>query len=390
MSEKSGAGYGPLEFTVRRSVLAQMAEWAVAAVPAGPVTQAVNSCFQVTVSPERLALAAADQRLAVFTEVQAVIAQSAGQVYLPARKLKAILAEARDGDVTVSAKGSQALVTAGSAAWHLRLFPPDGYTGLPDLSDAQFAPVSREVLRTALETVRHAVSKDGGRPSFTQVRIAASDEGMFACAAGSNQFSRAPVPGFPCDMLIPGPALDDLVRLLAKSQEDKVEVAAAGPYAVFRAGPVTMAALRTAKDFPDTDKLFLQLVRGNDMTLRVDRDELTAAIRRVRINADTTTSAVALIADSDDGKRGRLTVTSRDKDANSAEEVIPAEWEHGLTVLAVNAVFLSAALAVHPSPVCEFKVGKDRGKVRAPLLLEDSVKQVSGICYQMPASLAGC
>lgn len=389
MSEaKGGADYGSLEFTVRRFQLLQLAEWALPAVPSSP-TLPVNGCFQVSVRPEYLRVAATDQQTAVFAEVTAVTTQSTGDVFLPARKLKAILAEAREGDVTVSVKGNAALVTAGTAAWSLHLPPPDRYTGLPDLSAASFAPVGREVLLSALSTVRHAVGKDQGRPTFAQVRIAPSGDGVFATAAGSSQFSRAPVPGFPGEMLIPGAALGDLVKLLDKILVDDAEVAVAGNYAVFRAGPVTLAALRAARDFPDTDQEFIQPSRGNDMTLGVDKELLTAALRRVRINSDASTSAVALIADSDGGKRARLTVTSRDRDANSAEEVIPATWEHGQRILVVNAGFLSAMLAVHPSAGCTFRLGKDRGKVRAPLVLEDAASGVTGICVQMVPALMG-
>jgi hypothetical protein len=124
------------------------------------------------------------------------------------------------------------------------------------------------------------------------------------------------------------------------------------------------------------------------MSLGVDKEALAAALRRVRINADASTSAVALIADSDRGQ-GRLTVTSRDKDANSAEEVIAASWEHGQHLLVVNAGFLSAMLAVHPSAECTFRLGKDRGKVRAPLVLEDKAAGVTGVCVQMLPALMG-
>jgi len=383
------ASYGSLEFTVRRAMLAQLAEWAAVAVPSS-ATLPVNGCFQVAVSPESLRVAATDQAKAVSAEIPAVLSQSSGQVYLPAKKLRSILSEAREGDVTVSVKGNLAVVTAGSASWQLRLPPPDGYTGMPDLSAAEFAPVGRENLRWALDTVRHAVGKDAGRPAFTQVRIDGDAAGtMFACAADSSQFSSAPVPGFPCSMLIPGAALDDLLKLLAKSPVDDAEVAEAGPYAVFRVGPVTLAALRTGAPFPNTDQLFLGPVKGNDMRLGVDKDELTAALRRVRVNTDASTSAVALIADSDNGKRGRLTVTGRDKGGNSAEEVIPASWEGGQHLMVVNAVFLANLLAAHPGAACEFKVGKDRGKVRAPLLLVDEDKQVTGTCPRMPPSLVG-
>jgi DNA polymerase III sliding clamp (beta) subunit (PCNA family) len=387
--EKSGADHGSAEFTVRRFQLVQLADWAMTAIPSGTTALAVNSCFRVTIAPDRLSLAGAGQRVSVFAETPAVAAASEGEVFIPAKKLRAMLGEADEGDVTVTVKGNYATVTAGPAVWSLRLPPPDGYIGLPDLTGAQFSPVSREGLLTALTTVRHAVGRDPNRPAYTQVRIAESGGVMFACAVDSSQFSRAPVPGFPLPLSVPGAVLDDLVKLLSKSQADEAEVADAGAYVVFRVPPVTMAALKTTHAFPDVEAMHLRPVQGHDQVLTVDKADLTRALRRVRITADATTSAVALIADSD-GPRSRLTVMSRDADGNSAEEPVSvSQWAGGRRLVVVNAGFLEAMLAVHPSAVCQFRLGPDVGKQRSPLLLEDSGAKILGTCPQMPLKLVG-
>jgi DNA polymerase III sliding clamp (beta) subunit (PCNA family) len=383
---QGGTDYGAFEFTVRTGHLAQLAKWALPAVPSSPTLPA-NGCFKVTVGPGRLMLAASDQRQAVFAETPAVTAQSEGEVLLPARKLEAMLGEAPDGDVTVSVKGMTALVTAGSATWSLKLFSPNGYTELPDLSGAQFAPVSREKLLAALNTVKHAVGKDDGRPSSRQVSIAEAGGVMYARAADSSQFAQCPVPGFPVPLCIPGGVLDDLLKLL-KNPVDDVAVADSGSYVVFRVGVVTLAMLKMNHAFPDVDSTFLRLAAGNDMLLGVDKAELAGALRRVRINSDASTSAVALIADST-GAKPVLTVMSRDAANNGAEEVIAATWDGGHHGLVVNAAFLGAMLSAHPGPFCEFRLGKPRGKALPHLLLEDKAAGVTGICTQMVSRLVG-
>lgn len=387
MSEQTGADYGSLEFTTRRFQLLALADWALPAVPSG-ATLTVNTCFKVTVEPDRLCVAAAGQYMSVFAETPAVSVQAGGEIFVPAKKLRAMLSEAPDGDVTVTVKGNQATVTAGKASWHLKLPNPDGYTGLPDLSEATFFPASREKLLSALSVVRHAVGKNAGRPAFTQVSIAEHDGTMYATAVDSSQVSRAPVPGFPLWLSVPAAALDDLVKLLAKNPADSIEVAEAGSYVVFRAAPVTLAALKVTAPFPDVYAQYLRPAEANDLRLRVDKDDLTKALRRMRITADTSNSAVALIADSG-GKSPTLTVASRDKEGNSAEETIPADWDGDHQLLVVNAAFLSDMLAAHPSATCEFHIGRERGQARPPLLLEDTEARVTGICPQMPPKLVG-
>jgi len=377
---KGGAAYEPLEFTASRFQLVQLARWAGTAVPAS-ATLDVNTCFQVTVSPVLLRLAAADQVKCVTAETPAVRTASEGTVYIPAKRLEAILGAAPEGDVTVTVKGSTATVTAGPASWDLRLPGPAGYTGLPDLAEAVFTAVSREKLLTALATVRHAVGKDDGRPSFRQVQIAESGGVTYACATDSSQFSRCPAPELPAPLRVPGAVLDDLVKLLAKSAGDDAEVAESGSHVVFRVGPVTLAALKLSAPFPDTDSQFLQKAAGNDMTLTVDKAALSAALSRVRVNSDAKTSAVALIADN--AAHSALTVVAQDLAGNSAEEPVAATWPGDRQMLVVNAVFLEAMLAAHPSPECEFRIGRDRGYVQAPLLLEDAKAKVTGTIQQL-------
>jgi DNA polymerase III sliding clamp (beta) subunit (PCNA family) len=372
---------GGLEFTIRRFQLDALAGWALPVVP-GNATLLVNSCFQVTVGPGLLRLAATDRRRTVLAETEAVDTGSEGTVFIPAKKLTAMLAAAPEGDVTVSVKANLATVTAG-AVHKLKLPDPTGYAGLPDLAGAEFAPISRKELLDALQTVRHAVGKDG-RPAFAQVRIAESGGVMCATACGASLLARAPVPGFPFPVSVPALVLGDLVKLLAGISDKEVDVADAATCVAFRAGPVTLAAQHTGTEFPDVDEMFLRQARGNDQVLEVDKTALTQALKRVRINADPNTSAVGLIADGE-----TLTVMARDSGGNSAEETVPARWAGEHQLLVVNGGFLESMLAVHPPASCVFRVAKDRGKQRAPLLLEDTESGVTGVCVQMPASQVG-
>lgn len=381
------SGYGSFEFTVRKALLAQAVDWALPAVPSS-ATLPVHGCLKVTVTPELLRVAATDQQETVFADVRAVIAEAGGWVLLPGKRLRAILAEAPDGDVRVAVKGGHAGISAGGAQWSLRLTPPDGYSELPDDSGWEFHGTDRATLAGALAAVRHAVGRDAGRPAYTQVRIAETAGVMFADATDAAQFARAPVPGFPVPLTVPGRALDSLLKLLGKSQDDEVQVAADAAHVVFRAGSVTMAVRKSEHPFLDVDGTFLSKVEGNSLRLAVDKAALATALRRVRINSDQRTSAVALVLHGS-GAQATLTVTTRDAGENSAEETLSCSWGGGHQVLVVHATFLADMLSAHPSPECEFWVSAAAGPARPPLLLRDADKLVTGTCPQLAPSLAG-
>ncbi len=376
---------GPLEFTVRRSVVSRLAEWAVTAVPGGHVTLPVYACFRVDVAPGRLRLTGANGERVVRADTQAVSTESTGTVYLPAKVLRQILSEAPEGEVRVRVSGLFAQVSAGTAHWDLKMPVSSNYHELADLDAADYQPAGREELLSALKIVRHAVGRDASRPQYAQVGVALDEDVMFASAADSSQYSRAPLPGFPFPAGIPSSALDDLLKLLADSKTDQVEAAEAGNDLVFRVGPVTLAVRKLDKPFPDRREQLAE-ARANEDELQVDRADLQQSIRRVRITSDHTSSAIALVLDD-----GTLTVLSRDKGENTAQETIPAKWSGGHRVVVVSGQFLYDMLAAHPAQECTFRVGRPRGRQKryAPLLLEDAESRVAGTVPSMPPELAG-
>lgn len=379
------AGYPALEFRVRRTVLAQLAEQAMVAVPSTPQgTLQVHGCYQLSVQPGLLQLTATNTVLTVFASTEAVDADGTGELYLPAKRLKEIVTAAPDGEVVVAASGSTAVLSAGAAHWDLAMPPPRGYSELPDLEAISFSAVPRVPLLTGLKMIRHAACRDAGRPHHHQVRVAKDGGEMFAAAYDGSQFARAPVPGFPFETCIPVAMLDELTALLAKTPADEVQAGEAGGTLAFRAGRTVVACQGQSSPFPDTDAQVIEPTAGNDARLGVDRDELLRAVRRVAIVANHDTSALALIAEKD-----VLTVATRDDGGNRAEERVQASWAGGRRLLAVNWRFLADMAAAHPSAGLVFRVGEDIGHHLSMIRLEDPASGVIGIIPQMKPGAVG-
>jgi len=383
-----GAAYAPFSFTAKRFMLHKLAERAGAAVPRTDFSPVLKN-FLVRLRPDSLSLTATDLELAVIASTTAVTAELPGDVaeltaVLPAKRLIAILAEAPEGDVTISVSGDQATVTAGPASWvlHLGSDGKDYPQVAKDISELQEVP--RRPLLDALRTVRYAVSKTS--PELAQVSIAPGTDGvMCVTACDRNRLARVLLKGFPVAMRIPtiSGAVDALIKLLSDSEADSIKVATAGSKLVFSVGSVMLIASRLGKEFPDVEKLLLAPVLANDQKLTVDRAELRGALRRVRINADATTSALSMQAST-----GKLTLTSRDTAGNKAQETIVAAWDGPSRSMVINHGYLDQMLAAHPAPSCVFALGKDVGKRRTPLLLADPGSGTTGVITQMSVSKA--
>lgn len=379
--------YGKFSFTVKRYVLADLCERAAAAISSrADASHPVLGCFKVHAGGERgLRVAATDMERTIITATSAFTATSEdGLVYLPAKRLVAMLHAAPEGEVTVKVIKNKAEVTVPDAAsWDLRLPDSASYPLLPDPGEIEFHPYSREKLLTALKSVRHAICRDAARSNLTQVSISGSGEARVVVASDANRMAQARVPGFPLAMCVPSAAAEDLVKLLSSSPDVKdIEVGQTAGLVFFRVGHVTLAANKRQATFPDVESQLLKPAADNADVLTIDRSQLQSAIKRVRINADTETAAIAL-----DISPGEVAVVSRDKNSNSARETVPAKWDGGKRLVVVNHVFLTEAIDAHPDQACEFKLGADIGKKRSMVLLEgDNLVQVLN---QMPPALVG-
>lgn len=394
-----GVDYGKWEFRAKRFVLQRLAEDVLPALPAA-AAQPMHACFRVRAG-DMLQLAATDMERVIVASTQSVDCahdeNSYWETFIPARKLAAILKEAPDGDVTIAVEKNLAVITAaGGAHWTLKLPGATGYPALLDPALIQFHDYDRQRMLSALKAVRHCVCRDAGRPPLTQVAItdatgmssAGDHSDMVVTASDGLRFARTPLPGFPLSMSIPASVLDDLLRILNGSSAETV---GAGefiahpqnpPMLVFSIGATVLAVSSKMYAFPDMDRLLLRPAMENDRELSVDREELAAAVRRVRINADTETSAIAL-----EVSKAGVRVASRDKGENDAHETVPADWAAADQLVCVNHQFLTEMLEAYPDGECKFRLGKSAGK-RLPmvLLLHNELVQ---IIAQMPPELVG-
>lgn len=383
--------YGTFSFTVKRYILADLCKHAAVAVPGRESERVpVLACFQVRLggSPA-LQVAATDMERTVFTETGTVPWDDTAPettVYIPARKLLAILEEAPEGDVSIKVAKNKAEISVPGVNWKQVLPDPGGYPKLPVPAAIEFSAYKREELLAALKTIRHAICRDASRSNLTQVQV---DAGAITASDGS-RLARADLPGFPIDACVPSAAVDDLVKLLSTSPVEDIYAGQTPGLVAFRVGHVILAASKRQNPFPDVESQLIKPTEANNETLAVDKAELAKAIRRVRINADTGTAAIALFISPE-----TVAVVAQDKNGNSAREVVPAKWVPALSagemaaerLVVVNHVHLAEAIEAHPGTVCEFQLGKDAGKKRSMVLL--SGNGLIQVLSQMPPALVG-
>lgn len=382
-----GASYKPFSFSAKGFTLSTLVEHAGRVVPTRDFIPALRN-FRVSVSPGSLRVAGTNmEQWVISTTPSVTLDGDDAVVLLPAARLQEILrATSGSADILITGEGDHATVTAGAGSWTLMLADDADYPDLPDVSGVEFTPVGRVALLDAIRAVKYAVSKEGGRQPLMLVNVVAQPNGSATVTACDHtRFARTVLPGFTRSIQIPLAALDHLLRLLADSGLEQVEVGETDGSLVFKVSGDTFVTRNLRARFPDVEKLLLEPTANNRDVLTVDRVQLTEAVKRVRINADTSTSAIGLRL-----AASAITVLARDMTGNTAEETLTAGWSgaDGRLVV-VNWKFLTDMLAAHPAESCRFLLGEPKAKRMPLVLLKDEATGTIGIIQQMAAKLVG-
>jgi DNA polymerase III sliding clamp (beta) subunit (PCNA family) len=129
--------------------------------------------------------------------------------------------------------------------------------------------------------------------------------------------------------------------------------------------------------------MLLRPALANEDEQTVDRGQLLDAVRRVRINADSESSALVL-----DLEPGVLTVRSKDKSGNQATEDLDVGWSKGTRQVVINHAFLTDMVSAMPTgSTCHFKLGTDgKRRQRPAVMLTQPGSETVGLMSQMRAS----
>ncbi len=374
------AGDG-IAFTCRRPTFGLLLERAGIVIPTRDVMEVLKN-FQIQATDGRLRITATDMEMAMIATTELVTVTNPGTAVFPARRLQDIVREAGDGDVTVTVHNHTAQITIGRTTWRLRLETGDDYPAPPAIGDIVMAPVDRAALIEAIQTVRYAACKDPGRLSLNMIDVRA---GRLVASDGA-RFAQAQLGEFPFDFQLPVASVGHLLKLLAKTDLSEVHIGQTQTKLIFRFGTDVFVANKLQANFPDMDATFLRPALANRHRFTVDRSELATAVRRVRINADPNTSAIALRLAP---QAAALTVSARDKYGNEAVETIEVEWHGPERTIVVNHVFLADVIATHPGQTLTFHIGDDTKTKKSPVMLRDEQAGTVGVVHQMRADWVG-
>lgn len=367
-----------LRFTTKQFVLQALLEKAITVVPTRDVMP-VLKCFQLQLDTQRLRIIASDLEMSLIASTPLVTTHQPGTAVFPAKKLLEVVKTAEDADINITVKNTTAHIQIGRASWTIQLPGGHDYPAMPAITEAEFTTVNRRLFMDAIHAVRYAASRDPSRANLNIIDLA--DGKLTACDGSRIQQIR--ITELPVNLRIPISAVDDLIRLCKISELDTIDIGQSPDKLIFRFGSDLFIVSKFFASFPDMEAQMLRPALENRHTLDTAKTDLLDAIRRVRINADTESSAIALDLTAD-----QITVTANDKFGNEANETIEATWSGKPRTIMVNHRYLVDMINTYGDATCTFKLGDDTKTRRTPILLRSATGNV-GCLQQMMSDWLG-
>ncbi|MFM2076926.1 MAG: polymerase beta subunit, partial [Actinomycetota bacterium] len=260
-----------------------------------------------------------------------------GGVVVNAKLAADIVRSLGTGKVEVAVEGDDVSISNGRSQFSVRPLSLDDYPKLASpvtqsvtLPSAEFGEALRQVTRAA--------SNDEARQILTGVLLAAEAEGLRMVATDSYRLAVRDLVGqqvLAADqkVIVPGRALTELQRLVGSGPE--VVMRLGDRDATFEVGSTKLTTRLIEGEFPNYRQL---LPSSHPNELKVDRELLLEAIRRVKILArDSTPVRLHMTAD-------MLRLQAITQDVGNATEEIDAEYTGTELTVAFNPDYLVAGV----------------------------------------------
>ncbi|MBD3369337.1 DNA polymerase III subunit beta [Candidatus Fermentibacteria bacterium] len=285
---------------------------------------------------DRLDMAATDLDTTVTTSIPATIT-TPGSIALPGKKLHEIVKELPGGDVHMSGTGNRVGMNCEKSSFTLSGSPTDSFPTLPGKSDEQPVVLPIEVLADAINRTSYAVAKDDYRPALNGALWKMDQEGFEMVATDGHRLARIFLPGISHQSGVEAIIAPKALRLLARlAGEGEVEICFQGSQVSFDFGSTTIFSRTIEGPYPPYEKV---IPSGNDKGLLIDRDNLVAALRRMRIIANPATHQVRLTLEKDN-----QSLEAEYAEAGEAHEKLEGEYDGEPLQIGFNGDFLREIL----------------------------------------------
>lgn len=350
-----------MKIRVERDALADAVAWVARSLPNRP-TAPILSGMLLSADGDAVTLSSFDSTTSAKVALPAQVTEE-GTVLVSGRLLSEIARSLPNKPVELDADHSKVELTCGSARFTLQTLPVDEYPTLPDMP-TQAGTVDSSTFERAVGQVFVAAGRDELLSVFTGVRVEIDGDRLSLLATDRYRMALKEITWNPSSpdaegaVLIPGKVLSDTAKAMSGGEEVTISLSTTEAEGEGLAGFVGEGAhgqreattRLLSQAFPKVRHL---MDVDGTVNVRVSRDELLSAVKRVKLVAERNTPLRMVINDD------HITLEAATGDQAQGTEAIAAGVEivgdeQSIEAAGFNPQYLLDALGALDAPYAHF------------------------------------
>jgi len=261
---------------------------------------------------------------------------SPGAITLGAKKLFEIVRALPESDVQLKVlPDAWAQIICERTSFKMAGLPREDFPALPEAKPSKGVEIPAAALRDVIARTAFAITAEDARYYLAGALLVFDKDGVAMIATDGHRLAyvhrKAEIKGGDNQkVLVPRKAIHEISRLL--EQEEGAIFQQVEGHLVFQAGGRTLASKTIEGQFPAYEKV---VAISGDKTLTLNREALATAIRRVSLLSSERSRAVRLALSS-----GKLDLQASSPDLGEAKESLPVVYKGGSLEIAFNAQYL--------------------------------------------------
>lgn len=306
--------------------------------------------FQV--DDENTIIRSTDLEITVVTKLPATIKET-GSAAIPLQPLLEITNEIQDDRITLTVNQQNKIeLTTDNGVYDLMGKPSTEFPTLPQTDSKKDLGINSEQMKAIIDNTSFAVSRDEMKPALTGVFLRVADEDLTAVATDGHRLVQYIMKEFKSsdftgDVIIPRKFLG----LFSTFAVDEVQIMISENHLVANFGNDTVYTRVIDERFPDYGSV---IPTDNDKVLKINRNDLLGAVKRVSIFSNKATHQIALHLDE---KKTQITTEDPEKASRGKEDLLNSQFSGDSLVIGYNASYLRDILThvSDDSVVAKFK-----------------------------------
>lgn len=325
-----------MKFTILQSILLEALQRISTAVPARSTTPILeNILFDLT--EEGLKITGTDLEVSLTTNVKPSSSEATGALALPARVVTETIRSLPDIKVHFETDdGNRMKITTDIGLYQVAGISKENYPEMPGFQDERVIEIENDLLGRMFAKTIFAVSSEELRPALMGVFLQLMSDELRMVATDGHRLSKIVDKGFrydgtPIRLIIPPKAVQIAIKNLSGEGKTKMTVDDTGLR--FDFDQTTLYTRLVEGEYPDYERV---IPRDNDKKLIVNKDMLTASVRRVALFSSALTHQIRFSI-----TQNNMIVASEDMDiGGEAREEMKVEYAEEPMEVGYNAQYV--------------------------------------------------